>query len=202
MGMRRRRVGVVDLLGNRPAPGLWNRLMKPNFASIMPQVVAVWCEQLGHDVTFVCHTGREDLTRELPSDLDVLFIAAFTNAAQRAAAISAQYRARGTVTVIGGPHARCYPHLAANEGLLTRSLNFVRAASSEGRGRIRHDATTRGLFDSDLSVRRFFEGDTVAVPRFCAERVRHDLGPLWGWLPAGGLEHDANAYLKSVAAAA
>ena len=77
--MRRRRVGVVDLVGNRPAPGLWNRLMKPNFASIMPQVVAVWCEQTGHDVTFVCHTGREDLTRELPSDLDVLFISAFTD---------------------------------------------------------------------------------------------------------------------------
>jgi hypothetical protein len=487
--------------------------MQPNFASIMPQVVAVWCEQMGHEVAFVCHTGREDLTRELPSDLDVLFIAAFTNAAQRAAAISSQYRARGTVTVVGGPHARCYPqdaarhfdyvlgftdkalvsevlrecaphrplglrlsarkqpshlpgvrerwrfieptiakapgvrivpmigslgcpytcsfcidsevayeplardqiqedlrfllrtvpqpavgwhdpnfgirfeetmaaieevvppgaihfaaesslsilsepHLArmkkngfkailpgieswyemggksktgatvgrakveqvsdhvnrilryipyvqanfvlgldsdegeepfeltklfvektpgvfpayslfsafgraaplnlqlqreervlpfpfhfldnnqamnvrprnyswpslydriidlrrysfspraivrrlvANEGLLSRSLNLVRAVSSEGRGRIRHDATIRGLLDSDLSVRRFFESDTLAVPRFYAERVRHDLGPLWDWLPTGGLEHDANAYLKSVAAAA
>jgi hypothetical protein len=487
--------------------------MKPNFASIMPQVVAVWCEQMGHDVTFVCHTGHENLTRELPSDLDVLFIAAFTNAAQRAAAISSQYRARGTVTVVGGPHARCYPQdaaryfdyvlgftdkalvsevlrdcaphrprglrlsarkqpshlpgvrerwkfieptiakapgvrivpmigslgcpytcsfcidsevdyeplgrdqiqedlrfllrtvgrpavgwhdpnfgirfdetmaaieevvppgaihfaaesslsilsephlarlrrngftailpgieswyemggksktgatvgrakveqvsdhvnrilryipyvqtnfvlgldsdegtepfeltklfvdrtpgafpayslfsafgqaaplnlqlqregrvlpfpfhfldnnqamnvrphnyswpslydriidlrrhtfspraiarrLAANEGFLARSLNFVRAVSSEGRGRIRHDSTIRALLDSDPSVRRFFENDTPAVPRFYAERVRHDLGPLWDWLPAGGLEHDANAYLKSVAAAA
>ena len=111
--MRRLRVGVVDLIGNRPAPGLWNRLMKPNFASIMPQVIAVWCEQLGHDVSFLCHTGAEDLHRELPPDLDVLFIATFTNAGQRAAAISAQYRAAGTVTVIGGPHARCYPEDAS-----------------------------------------------------------------------------------------
>ncbi len=111
--MPRLRVGVLDLIGNRPTPGLWNRLMKPNFASIMPQVVAVWCEQLGHDVRFVCHTGTEDLARELPADLDVLFIAAFTNAAQRAAAISSQYRAGGTITVVGGPHARCYPHDAA-----------------------------------------------------------------------------------------
>jgi len=513
MGMRRRRVGVVDLVGNRPAPGLWNRLMKPNFASIMPQVVAVWCEELGHDVTFVCHTGREDLARELPSDLDFLFLSAFTNAAQMAAAISTRYRAQGTVTVVGGPHARCYPQdaaryfdyvlgftdkaqisevlrdgerhrplgvclsaskqpsylpgvrerwkfieptiakapgvkivpmigslgcpytcsfcidsevpytplardqiqedlrfllrtvarpavgwhdpnfgirfeetmaaieevvppgaidfaaesslsiltephlvrmqkngfkailpgieswyemggksktggtvgrakvdqvsdhvnrilryipyvqanfvlgldtdegdepfeltkmfvdkapgafpaysllsafgqaaplnlqlqrdarvlpfpfhfldnnqamnvrprnyswpdlydriidlrrhsfstraiarrLAANKGLLTRSLNFVRAVSSEGGGRIRHDSTIRGLLDSDSSVRGFFESDTLTVPRFYAERVRRDLGPLWDWLPAGGLEHDANAYLKSVAAAA
>jgi hypothetical protein len=511
--MRRLRVGVVDLIGNRPAPGLWNRLMKPNYASIMPQVVAVWCEQMGHDVAFVCDTGSGDLARELPSDLDVLFIAAFTNAAQRAAAISGRYRAARTVTVVGGPHARCYPQdaaryfdyvlgftdkalvsdvlrdcvphrplgltlsarkqpaqlpgvrerwkfieptiakapalkivpmigslgcpytcpfcidsevdyqplardqvqedlrfllrtlkrprvgwhdpnfgvrfeetmaaieevvppgaidfaaesslsllsephlvrmrrngfkailpgieswyemggksktgaavgrakvdrvsdhvnlilryipyvqanfvlgldsdegeepfeltklfvektpgvfpayslfsafgqaapvnlalqrdarvlpfpfhfldnnqamnvrpknyswsslydriidlrrysfspraiaqrLAANDGLLARSLNFVRAVSSEGKGRARHDAMIRRLLDSDLSMRRFFESDTLAVPTFYAERVRRDLGPLWEWLPAGGLEHDPNAYLKSWAATA
>ena len=112
--MRRLRVGILDLIGNRPTPGLWNRLMKPNFASIMPQVIAVWCEQLGHDVRFLCHTGSEDIERELPPpDLDLLFIAAFTNAAQRAAAISGRYRAAGVVTVVGGPHARCYPEDAA-----------------------------------------------------------------------------------------
>jgi hypothetical protein len=507
--MQRLKVGVVELMGNRPATGLWNRVMKPNFASIMPQVVAVWCEELGHDVTFVCHMGDEDLRRQLPTDLDVLFISAFTNAAHRAAAISSQYRAEGTVTAVGGPHARCYPQdaaryfdyvlgftdqalvsevlrdcaphrplglrlsakkqpaqlpgvrerwkfieptiarapavqvvpmisslgcpyscsfcidsevsyaplasdqiqedlrfllrtlkrpivgwhdpnfgirfedtmaaieevvppgamrfaaesslsilsrphlrrlrkngfivilpgieswydmagksrtggavgrakvdqvsdhmnevlrhipyvqanfvlgldsdegeepfeltrlflektpgvfpayslfsafgqaapvnlalqrdgrvlpfpfhfldnnkamnvrprnyswpslydhmielrrhsfspravarrLAANEGLFTRSLNLVRALSTEGRGRIRHDRVIRDLLDTDRSVRGFFEGDTVAVPRFYAERIQHDLGPLWEWLPAGGLEHDPNAYLKSV----
>ena len=511
--MHRRRVGVVDLVGNRPAPGLWNRLMKPNFASIMPQVVAVWCEQLGHDVSFVCLTGDEDLTRELPPDLDLLFISTFTNAAQRAAAISSQYRAGGTVTVVGGPHARCYPEdaaryfdyvlgftdkalvaevlqdcapqrplgmrlsarkqpaqlpgvrerwkyieptiakapavrivpmigslgcpytcsfcidsvvdyqpldrdqiqedlrfllrtlkrpcvgwhdpnfgirfeetmaaieevvpagaiefaaesslsiltephvarlqrngfkavlpgieswygmggksktgatvgrtkvdlvsdhvnmvlrhipyvqvnfvlgldsdegeepfeltkrfvdktpgafpayslfsafgqaaplnlelqradrvlpfpfhfldnnqamnvrpkhyswsslydhiidlrrhsfspravarrFAANQGFLTRSLNLVRAFSTEGQGRVRYDATIRGLLDTDLSVRRFFESDTHAVPAFYAERVRRDLGALWSWLPTRGLEHDPNAYLKSLGATA
>jgi hypothetical protein len=510
--MRRLRVGILDLVGNRPTPGLWNRLMKPNFASIMPQVVAVWSEQLGHDVTFVCVTGTEDVARELPSELDVLFIAAFTNAAQRAAAISRQYRADGTVTVIGGPHARCYPqdaaryfdyvlgftdkallsevlrecaqhrplgvilsarkqppqlpgvrerwkfieptiakapavkivpmigslgcpytcsfcidsevdyqplacdqiqedlrfllrtvkrprvgwhdpnfgirfeetmaaieevvppgaidfaaesslsilsepHLvrlrkngfkailpgieswygmggksktgaaigrakvdqvsehvnriqryipyvqtnfvlgldsdegeepfqltklfvektpgafpayslfsafgqaaplnlelqraarvlpfpfhfldnnqamnvrpknyswsslydriidlrrhsfspraiarrfAANEGWLTRSLNFVRAVSTEGFGRVHHDTTIRRLLDSDRAVRRFFESETLAVPAYYAERVERDLGPLWEWLPAGALDHDPNAYLKSAAAA-
>lgn len=509
--MRRLRVGVLDIIGNRPTPGLWNRLMKPNFASIMPQVVAVWCEQLGHDVTFVCLTGQEDLEKELPSDLDILFMTAFTNAAQRAAAISNVYRSRGTVTVVGGPHARCYPqdaaryfdyvlgftdkalicdvlqecapsqplgqilsakkqpaqlpgvrqrwkfieptiakapavkivpmigslgcpytcsfcidsevpyepldrdqiqedlrfllrtlkrpvvgwhdpnfgirfddtlaaieevvppgaitfaaesslsilsepHLvrlkkngfkgilpgieswygmggksktgaavgrakvdqvsdhvnqvlryipyvqanfvlgldsdegdepfeltkrfvdqtpgafpayslfsafgqaaplnlelqredrvlpfpfhfldnnqamnvqpknytwtglydhiidlrrysfspraiarrfAANEGLLSRSLNFVRGVSSEGQGRARHDAMVRGLLDSDTSMRSFFERDTHAVPAFYADRVQQDLGSLWSWLPTGGLEHDPNAYLKSQAA--
>jgi len=111
--MQRLRIGVLDLVGNRPAPGMWNRLMKPNFASIMPQVVAVWCEQLGHDVTFVCHTGTKELEGALPTDLDLLFITAFTNAAQLSAAISNRYREYGTVTAVGGPHARCYPQDAA-----------------------------------------------------------------------------------------
>jgi hypothetical protein len=87
--------------------------MQPNFASIMPQVVGVWCEEAGHDVTFVCYTGLEDLSKELPSDTDILFIGAFTNAALTACAISTQFRQRGTVTVLGGPHARCYPEDAA-----------------------------------------------------------------------------------------
>ena len=42
--------------------------------------------------------------------------------------------------------------LAANQGLLTRSLNFVRALSSEGLGRVRYDTMIRGLLDSDLSA--------------------------------------------------
>jgi hypothetical protein len=111
--LRRLRVGILDLVGNGPTTNLWNRMMRPNFAAIMPQVVAVWCEEAGHDVTFVCYTGREDLARELPADTDVVFISAFTNAAQAAVAISSQCRARGAVTVLGGPHARCYPEDAA-----------------------------------------------------------------------------------------
>ena len=33
--------------------------MHANLASIMPQVVAVWCQQLGHDVTVVDHDWDE-----------------------------------------------------------------------------------------------------------------------------------------------
>jgi len=510
--VRRLRVSILDLVGNGPRTSLWNRVMQPNFASIMPQVVGVWCEEAGHDVTFVCYTGLEDLSKELPRDTDILFIGAFTNAALTACAISTQFRQRGTVTVLGGPHARCYPedaaryfdyvlgftdkavveevlrdcaphrpvgltlsakrqpavlpgvkqrwkfieptiakaptvkivpmiaslgcpytcsfcidatvdyqalchdqikedlrfllaklkrprvgwhdpnfgvrfdetmsaieevvapgrmdfaaesslsllsepHLArlrkngfqailpgieswygmgnksktgrnvgldkvkqvsdhvnmilryipyvqanfvlgldddageepfeltklfvdrtpgvfpaysllsafgqaaplnldlqragrvlpfpfhfldnnhamnvrpknyswteiydrvidlrrysfswpsirrrlsANGGLLTRSLNFVRAVSSEGFGRIRYDSAVRSLLDSDASVRRFFEGETKAVPTFYANQVRRDLGGLWDWLPAGALDHDPNAYLKAQSAA-
>jgi hypothetical protein len=87
--------------------------------------------------------------------------------------------------------------LSANEGTLTRSLNFVRGVSAEGFGRIRHDTTIRGLLDTDRHIRRFFDGETPSVPAFYADKVRLDLGPLWEALPAGAMDHDPNAYLKS-----
>src|SRR5437764_4759208 len=87
--------------------------MHANLASIMPQVVGVWCEAEGHDVTFVCYTGFEDLVRELPADVDLVFIGAFTEAALLAYSLSNLFRSQGAVTVLGGPHARCYPEDAA-----------------------------------------------------------------------------------------
>jgi hypothetical protein len=87
--------------------------MQPNFASIMPQAVAAWCEEAGHDVRFVCYTGREDLAREIPSDTDIVFVAAYTQSALLAYALSNIYRRQGARTVIGGSHARCYPDDAA-----------------------------------------------------------------------------------------
>ena len=83
--------------------------MNASLASIMPQVLGVWCEEAGHDVRYLCYTGSENLLDELPDDLDVLFIGAFTQAAQLAYALSNLFRARGAITVLGGPHARCYP---------------------------------------------------------------------------------------------
>lgn len=111
--MRRLRIGILDLVSNGPAHGMYSRLMNANLASIMPQVIAVWCEQAGHSVRLVCYTGFENLDDELPADTDLLFIGAFSESAQLAYAISNRYRQRGTVTVLGGPHARCYPEDAA-----------------------------------------------------------------------------------------
>ena len=87
--MRRLRIGVLDLVTKAPNRSLYARLMHANLASIMPQVISVWCEQEGHDVRLVCYTGLEDLLEELPPDLDVLFIGAFTQSAQLAYALSA-----------------------------------------------------------------------------------------------------------------
>jgi hypothetical protein len=88
---------------------MYARVMNPNLASIMPQVVAVWCEQAGHEVRFICYTGTEDLASELQGKTDLLFIGAFTRSAMTAYAISNLYRREGAVTVLGGPHARSYP---------------------------------------------------------------------------------------------
>src|SRR5215207_2277361 len=106
--MRRLRIGILDLV-TKSNPSLYGRLMNANLASIMPQVVGVWCEQEGHDVHFVCYTGVEDLLQELPADLDLIFIGAFSQSAQLSYALSNFFRKRGAITVLGGPHARCYP---------------------------------------------------------------------------------------------
>ena len=87
--------------------------MNPNLASIMPQVIGVWCREEGHDVAFVCYTGFEDLLKELPSKIDLVFIGAFTEAAHTAYALSNLFRSKGAITVIGGPHARCFPEDAS-----------------------------------------------------------------------------------------
>jgi hypothetical protein len=107
--MRKLRIGVIDLVSKGPTRALWARVMNANLASIMPQAVAVWCREEGHDVTFLCYTGFENLVEELPSNVDLVFIGAFTEAAQLAYALSNQFRSRGAITAIGGPHARCYP---------------------------------------------------------------------------------------------
>jgi hypothetical protein len=107
--MRKLNIGIIDLVSKGPTNTLWARIMHANLASIMPQIVATWCEQEGHHVTFVCYTGLEKLDKELPYDVDVVFICSFTQAAFLAYALSNYFRSKGAVTVLGGPHARCYP---------------------------------------------------------------------------------------------
>jgi hypothetical protein len=111
--MKKLRIGIIDIVSRGPTRALYARIMNASLASIMPQVIAVWCREAGHEVTFVCYTGFEDLLTELPENLDVVFIGAFTEAAHTAYALSNLFRSRGAVTVIGGPHARCYPEDAA-----------------------------------------------------------------------------------------
>lgn len=147
--MRKLRIGVIDLVSKGPTKALWARIMNANLASIMPQVVAVWCEAEGHEVTHVCYTGFEDLVEELPAGVDLVFIGAFTEAAQTAYALSNLFRSRGAVTALGGPHARCFPEDAASYfdyvfGFTDRSvLHDVLADCSPHRPRGRQVAAAR-----------------------------------------------------------
>jgi hypothetical protein len=107
--MKKLNIGIIDLVSKGPANTLWARIMHANLASIMPQIVASWCEEEGHRVTFTCYTGFENLDTELPDKFDVVFICSFTQAAFLSYAMSNYFRKKGAVTVLGGPHARCYP---------------------------------------------------------------------------------------------
>ncbi len=108
------KVGIVDLIEKQPMNTLYTRIVNPNYASIMPQAIAVWIEQMGHEVYLVTYTGFEDLRHELPDDIDILFISAFTTAAYLAYSISNLFRKQNVVTVLGGPHARAYAEDAKN----------------------------------------------------------------------------------------
>lgn len=102
-------ITIIDLVSKGPTGTLYARLMHANLASIMPMAIAVWCEQEGHHVDYICYTGLEDLQKELPEKVDLVFIGAFTHSAYLAYALSNRFRSKGVVTVLGGPHARCYP---------------------------------------------------------------------------------------------
>jgi hypothetical protein len=107
--MRKLRIAVIDLVGNAPTSRLFARMMNGNQASIMPQAIASWCEQEGHDVHFVCYSGRGSVLDDLSTSVDLVFVSAFTRSGQLAYAISNFLHSRGVVTVLGGPHARSYP---------------------------------------------------------------------------------------------
>src|SRR3981081_2548776 len=111
--MKKLRIGIIDIVSKGPTRALYARIMNASLASIMPQVIGVWCKEAGRAAPLVCYTGFEDLLTVLPDNVDVVFIGAFTEAAHTAYALSNLFRGRGAITALGGPHARCYPEDAA-----------------------------------------------------------------------------------------
>jgi len=111
--MKRLHICIIDLVFIAPNHAWYQRLMYGNYMSIMPQVVGVWCRQEGHKVSYILYGGFTNILKEIPDGVDLVFISAFTFTAQLAYAISNFLRSRGIVTVLGGPHARCYPEDAS-----------------------------------------------------------------------------------------
>jgi hypothetical protein len=85
----------------------------------------------------------------------------------------------------------------ATQGVTSRWMNVVRAVSTEGWGRVKYYQEIRSRLDSDPQFLPYFEHQSSELPQFYVDQVRKDLGPLWEWLPEGGLEHDPTAYLKA-----
>jgi radical SAM superfamily enzyme YgiQ (UPF0313 family) len=107
------RVGIIDLLADGPIAGRLGRLyatvFRKQFMSIAPQAVAVWCRQLGHQVFYATYYGQERPHELLPDELDALFVGSDTQNSALAYALAKIYRARRTLTVLGGPHAKSFP---------------------------------------------------------------------------------------------
>jgi hypothetical protein len=111
--MRKLRISIIDLIHNRPSNSLYRRFMFANHASIMPQVIGVWCKEEGHEVHYSIYTGSQRIQSLAMEGTDIAIISSFSFTAQLAYALSAWYRSRGMVTVLGGPHARSYPEDAS-----------------------------------------------------------------------------------------
>ena len=106
------RIGVLDILAlpaQTRGQRIYCELMTRQYASVTPQAISVWCRRAGHETFYATYYGAGDPSRSLPEDLDYLFVACHTHASPLAYAISRWYRQRGTVTVLGGPHARSFP---------------------------------------------------------------------------------------------
>jgi hypothetical protein len=106
--MKKLQIGIIDLIYNKPSQSLYRRFMYPNFMSIMPQVIGVWCRQEGHEVYYTIYSGTQRIDKLLEDDLDIVFISSFSYSAQLAYALSNYYQSKGIATVLGGPHARSY----------------------------------------------------------------------------------------------
>ena len=107
------KVGILDLLSpGRSATrkhAFADYMTTRQYASVMPQAIAVWCRQLGHQVFYDTFYGQSDPKRLLPDDLDVVFISGPTMSGPLAYALSKLYKGENTLTVTGGPHAKAFP---------------------------------------------------------------------------------------------
>ena len=107
--MKKLKVSVIDIVGRATDKSWYGYAMRANLVSIMPQSIAVWCEQMGHDVRLAHYTGHHTISDSVHENPDIVFMGAFTSAGHLSYALSNYFRSKGAVTVLGGPHARSYP---------------------------------------------------------------------------------------------
>jgi hypothetical protein len=87
-----------------------------------------------------------------------------------------------------------YRRLRATPEFTPRWMNFMRAVSTEGHGRIRFYRKIRKMLVEDKNFLDYFEGETTTLPSFYLDIIKKDLGSWYQWLPAGAIDHNPNAY--------
>ena len=107
------RVGVLELI-SFTVPPEWRPQwaashLRRHLYSVMPQVVVAWARRLGHTVHYATYYGQADPLSLLPDDLDAVIISSATQASALAYALAKCYRHQRALTVLGGPHAKCFP---------------------------------------------------------------------------------------------
>jgi hypothetical protein len=85
----------------------------------------------------------------------------------------------------------------ATRGYPARMEQLFRALTAERRNRLRYHSSMRRWLE-EPQMRAFFEGETREIPQRFVRTIRSHLGPLWDWLPPGALEHDPDAFAKSL----
>jgi hypothetical protein len=88
-----------------------------------------------------------------------------------------------------------FRRFAANRDFTSKWMNFMRAVSSDGHGRLKFYRQVRKNLIEDQNFRDYFEGETTELPPFYTNIIKKGLGIWWEWLPKGAVEHDSNAYL-------
>ena len=111
--MRKLKIGVLEII-TTPARNVGDWLADTfqfhQYAGVMPQAIAVWCRNLGHEVHYATYYGTGNLAQLLPHDLDYLFLSCATQNSAIAHVVAKWAQAGGTKVVFGGPHAKSYPY--------------------------------------------------------------------------------------------
>jgi len=108
----KKKIGILELCANKAtnlSEHMVGFLEKKQYVAVTPQVISVWCRQMGHQVHYATYYGNGDPKEKLPNDLDIVLISTYSCLAPLAYALSVVYRMEGTRTVLGGPHARSFP---------------------------------------------------------------------------------------------
>lgn len=164
-------IGIIDLVTAEKSTGFYNNYIQPMLPSLMPQMVGVWSDRLGHNVWYYTYTGVEDLKNDLVKNLDIVFISTYTPGAYLAYAIANYYNKLGVITVLGGPHAKAYPEDAGKYfdwvvGLCDEALIGTILKEGKGIGTYISNDKNPNEFPSVKERWKYVEYTLQKMPRF------------------------------------